>query len=225
MPLLLSGYLRLETADFEDVCKFILVFTTRYSIIGNLDSSGMEDLLFKLAREVRNMVRSGDKPASSKARAHVKSTLTANCPDKEATKTSSLTAILDSTDAKYVMTRLARHIQDPEKQVTLGETNLEHIYPQNPAPDKWGGPLNQEKMEPLTWSIGNLTVYGKRANRKVANDEFQDKAPRYAKSKVAMTNELAKDYTKWDEGTIADRAAALAKLVALVWDFDNPSRV
>jgi Protein of unknown function (DUF1524) len=216
----------LTPSDFEDVAKFILVFVTRYSIIGNRESSGMEDLLFELARDVRKMATpANDKVRSSGARNHVKAALSNQAPDDAATKLAVLSADLDPSDAKYVMARLANYIQDPEKQVVIGETNLEHIYPQNPDHDAWGGQASQETLEPLTWNIGNLTIYGKRANRKVANDEFDKKAPRYAQSKVIMTSQLAKDYTQWNENTIAERAKGLAKQVVLIWDFNNPSRV
>ncbi len=228
VPLLLSSYLLLQPDDFKHVVGYLLVFITRYSIIGNRDSAGMEDLLFKLAREVRGMVKNeDDKAGSQQANKHVKDSLAANAPDDDATKKAAVseTTILDASDAKYVLTRLARYIQDPQKQITLGETNLEHIYPQNPEPNGWLGPANQEKLEPLTWHIGNLTIFGKRANRKAANAEFLDKKIRYAQSKVEMTNQIANSYNEWDDATIKTRAAQLAKLVVQVWRFDNISQV
>lgn len=123
------------------------------------------------------------------------------------------------------MTQDTSYLQDKEKQVTLGETNLEHIYPQNPEPESWGGSMNQEKLEPLTWSLGNLTIFGRRANRKAANDEFDKKLPRYQQSKILMTKNITKYYTHWDENTIAKRSEELADLVVSIWNFDNPSFV
>ena len=65
-----------------------------------------------------------DKRASGQAAAHVRDSLSANAPDDDATKKAVIeTATLDASDAKYVMTRLARYMQDPQKEVTLGETN------------------------------------------------------------------------------------------------------
>ena len=228
LPLLLSSHLLLQPKDLENVAKYLLVFITRYSIIGNQESSGMEDLLFRLAREVRDMVKnSDDKLGSQQAVKHVKDSLAKYAPDDNSTKKAVVeTASLDASDAKYVMTRLARYIQDPQKAVVPGEeTNLEHIYPQNPEPNEWGGQINQEKLEPFTWHMGNLTIFGKRANRKAANAEFPEKQQRYAQSKVEMTREIAQKYTQWDENTIKSRATHLAKLVVQVWDFNNPSRV
>jgi hypothetical protein len=71
LPLLLSGYSFLQPADFVHMAQYLLVFVTRYSIIGNRDSAGMEDLLFKLAREVRGMVKGPDDKTGSKQAANV----------------------------------------------------------------------------------------------------------------------------------------------------------
>lgn len=228
VPLLLSSYLVLQTADFVSIAKYLLVFITRYSIFANKDSAGMEDLLFDLARTVRSAVKDeNDKAGSKQAAADVKAALAINAPDDPAVKSAVVkeTTVLDPSDAKYVMKRLANFIQDPQKQVVVGDTNIEHIYPQNPAENEWGGKANQEKLEPLTWHIGNLTIFGKRANKKVENFEYHIKQPKYAASQVVMTNEIASKYSKWDDTTILDRAAHLADMVVQVWNFANPSRV
>lgn len=228
LPLLLSSYLLLQQGDFEKVAKYLLVFVTRYSIIGNLDSGGMEDLLFRLAREVRAAVKDeNDKDGSKQAADAIKAALSANCPDDPAVEDAVVkeTTVLDPSDARYVMRRLANFMQDPQKQVVVGDTNIEHIYPQNPAENEWGGKANQEKMEPLTWHIGNLTIFGRKANKKVENFEYSSKRPKYADSQVVMTNAIASKYDTWDDTTIMDRAAHLANFVVKVWNFNNPSRV
>jgi len=199
LPLLLSSYLLMQPGDFENVVKYLLVFVTRYSIIGNLDSGGMEDLLFRLARDVRGTVKDeGDKVGSKQAIDAIKQALSANSPDDAAIRAAVAkeTTVLESSDAKYVMKRLANYMQDPQKQVVVGESNLEHIYPQNPEDTAWGGKTNQEKLEPLTWHIGNLTIFGKKANKKVANFEYDIKRPKYEVSLVVMTNEIATKYYK-----------------------------
>jgi hypothetical protein len=228
VPLLLSAYSLLQAQDFVGIAKYLLVFITRYSIFANKDSAGMEDLLFDLARTVRSTVKDeNDKAGSKLAIGIVKTALTANSPDDRTVKSAIVTetAVLDPSDAKYVMKRLANFMQDPQKQVVVGDTNVEHIYPQNPAENEWGGKANQEKLEPLTWHIGNLTIFGRRANKKVENFEYHIKQPKYAASQVAMTNEIAAKFNKWDDNTIMSRAADLADFVVQVWNFANPSRV
>lgn len=228
IPLLLSAYSVLQPGDFVNIAKYLLVFITRYSILANKDSAGLEDLLFDLARTVRTDVKDeNDKIGSKQAADGVKATLKHNAPDDSAVKDAIAkdTTVLEPSEAKYVLKRLANYMQDPEKQVMVADTNIEHIYPQNPAENEWGGKTNQEKLEPLTWHIGNLTVFGRRANKKVENFEYPIKKPKYAASQVVMTNEIASKYDKWEEPEIMNRAADLAKKVVQVWNFDNPSRV
>src|SRR5208282_4581342 len=57
IPLLLSAYSVLQIDDFVNIAKYLLVFITRYSILVDKDSAGLEDLLFDLARTVRNGVK------------------------------------------------------------------------------------------------------------------------------------------------------------------------
>jgi hypothetical protein len=54
MPLLLSSVTHLSEADFEKVVRWLLVFVVRYSIVMDLDPSGMESILYKLARDIRS---------------------------------------------------------------------------------------------------------------------------------------------------------------------------
>ena len=194
LPVLLSGYLLLKPKDFESLARFLLVFITRYSIIGNRNTAGMENLLFKLAREIREKVSAPqDMHTSDQAIKHIKDSLKVNTPDDDNTRKAVREPgmLLEPSDAKYVISRLARFIQDPEKQVIPGnETNLEHVYPQSPEPDQWGGLLNQEKLEPFTWHIGNLTIFGVRANRRVGNLEYPQKRPKYALSQVNYAAEV-----------------------------------
>jgi predicted nucleic acid-binding protein len=197
MPLLLSSVTHLSEAAFERVVRWLLVFIVRYSIVMNLDPSGMESVLYKLAREVR--AKAGDPPACL---AHVKQTLIDNSPtdDQIALAVEQLT--LSPDEALYLLGRLASRMQTDTKEVSLAESNLEHIYPKNPAADEWGGDAGQEALDPYLWHIGNLTMLGHRLNRDAGN----------------------KDDT-WDKEAIEVRAKKLAPLVIEVWDFDNPSRV
>ena len=218
----------MQSNDFTNVAKYLLVFITRYSIIGNLDSAGMEDLLFKLAREVRSAVKDdSDKPGSKQAVDSIKQALSANSPDDNAVKAAVVkeTTVLDSSDAKYLMKRLANYMQDPQKQVVVGDTSLEaYLSSESRETVGMGRKSQSRKTEPLTWHIGNLTIFGKKAN-KGGKLRCVLKQPKFAASQVEMTKQIASQYNKWDETTILDRAAHLAKPVVEVWNFANPSRV
>jgi hypothetical protein len=231
LPLLLSAYKAFDLPEFDKVVSWIIVYAMRYSVLGNQDPSGMETVLFSLARDVRakTAVPEKDKTAAGKTcLAHIKDTLLKNAPSDSDTQKAAANATFesDSAAATYVLRRIANYIQSPTKDVAVDEVNLEHIFPRNPKKNEWGGAKQQEVLRPFTWHIGNLTIYGRKANTRSGNEEYSVKRDDYEKkSSVVMTNNIAKYYKDWDETTILKRAERLAKHVVTIWSFDNTSRV
>jgi hypothetical protein len=167
-----------------------------------------------------------DPAVVKKGLAHLKNTLTENAPSDDDIKPAIGRLLLEPGEAKYVLEKLAWAMQTETKEVKIGEANLEHIYPKNPAENEWGGKANHEALDPFLWHLGNLTMLGQRLNRKARNSEFSIKREHYEKkSELEMAQQIAKEYTTWNEATIKDRAEKLTDLVLHVWNFDNPSRV
>jgi hypothetical protein len=176
--------------------------------------------LYKLARDIRS--KAADPNACL---AHVKQTFVVNSPTDDQIKLAVEQLTLSPDEALYVVGRLANRMQTDTKEVALGESNLEHIYPRNPAQNEWGGAAGQEVLEPYLWHIGNLMMLGRRLNRDAGNKEFGVKKPSYAdKSELEMAKAVA-TWNAWDKAAIEARAKQLAPLVINVWNFDNPSRV
>jgi hypothetical protein len=236
LPLLLSTYTQFDRTSFETVVRLVLVFVTRYSVIANLDASGLEDVFYKLAREVRSIMDDSktdkDQPQApdpalvKKCLRLIKNTLTENAPSDDDIKPAIGRLLLEPGEAKYIVEKLAWAMQTDTKEVTIGEANLEHIYPKSPAENEWGGKANHERLDPFLWHLGNLTMLGQRLNRKARNSEFTTKREHYEKkSELQMAQEIAENYSSWDETTIKDRAEKLTDSVLQVWNFDNPSRV
>ena len=113
-------------------------------------------------------------------------------------------------------------MQSKTKEIGISEANLEHIFPKKPAKE-W---KNRQKMEPLLWYIGNLTMLGERLNQNVGNSEFKTKKQHYEKSsELEITKRVASEYSSWNEVSIRNRAENLVPLMTDVWNFNNPSRV
>jgi hypothetical protein len=226
LPLLLSSYFHFDSSDFKRVVQWILVFVMRYSIIANQDPAGMETLFYGLARDIRIKLLADPPIEKSKCLANIKETLVKSAPTKESVQSGATTLMLSPETAKYVLSKVATRMQSDTKEVAIDEANLEHIFPKNPEEGEWGGKANQELLEPYLWHIGNLTVLGKRLNRKAANKEFQNKRDlHYRSSEIEMTQRLAKSYDLWNEDSIKDRAKKLSEYVTEIWNFDNPSRL
>lgn len=223
LPLLLSAHLSLDASDFEKLCQTLIVFNIRYYIAAKFGPDGMESILFALAKAVRE--KKGNNVPSKEILRHVVDSLVKITPSDEEFQRSFPDIKLNPGQAKYMLRALANYIESPAKEKQMDESNLEHIYPQNPAPDEWGGLDNQEILGELTWNIGNLTIFGKRANSKAQNKEFHIKKPLYLKSKVVMTLNMANQYSDWNSNTIKERATHLAPKARDVWDFNNPTRV
>jgi hypothetical protein len=152
LPMMLSSYRLFDTADFEKIVRWMLVFVVRYSVVSRLDSGGLETVFFALAQEIR--AKMGDSKQAKAVLTHIKDTLIKNAPSDDQVKAAVAELLLENDEAKYVLSRLATRMQTNTKEVKVDEANLEHIFPKNPAKE-WKDP---ETMEPLLWHIGNLTM-------------------------------------------------------------------
>src|SRR5271170_2215098 len=202
LPLLLSAHTMLSNGDLNKVARLVLVFVTRYSMFLGLDMSGLENTMFLLAREIREI-------SKSKVLGHIKNTLIKRAPDNKqilAMKVEGEQLELMQQDAVYVLSRLAYKMQTKTKEVGLSESNLEHIFPKNPAPE-WG---DVSDLEEYLWHLGNLTMLGTRMNGAVANAAYQTKRPYYQKNtELVMAQKLAAEYQTWDVAAIQKRAKQL----------------
>jgi Protein of unknown function (DUF1524) len=181
----------------------------------------METALFKLARDVRDMVAA--KQSGKVVLATIKKVLSAQAPTPQIVKESIAKLTLSPEEAVYMLARIARYMQTGTKEIALGEANLEHIFPKKPL-DEWSK-SEIGKLEPYLWHIGNLTMLGKRLNTSAASKGFKTKLTEYKKSELVMAKNLAKNFTQWNVAAIERRAKSMAKDITEIWSFDNTSRV
>jgi len=220
LPLLLSAYITLEKSDFKKLVQWLLVFVVRHTVFLELDSSNLEDTVYALAKDVRNLPKKG-------LMAHVKQTLVRKAPSNDQLKAMKVDGedfiFVEPGDAVYVLSRIAAHMQSKTRELTLGESNLEHVFPKNPTTE-W---VEAVELEPLLWHLGNLTMLGKKLNGNSANVGYASKREYYKKNtELKITQELAEKYKRWDTLAIYHRAKnLLLPQILEIWDFDNPSRV
>lgn len=224
LPMLLSCYTTFDREEFEKVVRWLIVFVTRWSVFLGLDSASLETLLFEMAKNAREV------PADTQARKArlgiIKEKLRKAAPGDDQIDSSVSRLILPVESAEYIIRKLSDAMESKTKEkLTSAESNLEHIYPQNPDEGTWGGDESQSQMEPYTWHLGNLTMLGERLNTKAKNSEYPVKLAKYAQSELIMPRSIAAQYQFWDRPSIEDRANKLAPRLKEVWNFDNPSRV
>nr|HMN41400.1 HNH endonuclease family protein [Phycisphaerales bacterium] len=225
LPILLSAYVCLDADRFAEVARWVLVFVMRYSVMANQDSSGLENVLFQLARRIRtDSVTPDGKPEPSKfgkCVGAVRQTLEQASPTLERVLAVD-DLILSPDEARYVVDRVARFMQTKTKEIAIGDVNIEHVFPKRPSVE-W---TNAKELEPMLWHLGNLTALGTRINQKTGNNGFAVKRTHYAqKTELDMPQEIARDFTDWTPATIRDRARRLASVMVKVWSFENTSFV
>jgi hypothetical protein len=224
LPLLLSAYSRLSSTSFQKLLRLVIVFVVRWDTIGGKGNSGMENLLYSLARRVRTEregKQKGQGGEENECISNVKAELAKSAPDDPSIEAAVASLILSRDSATYLVDRLANYMQSNTKEVTLGETSLEHIFPRNPS----SGWNNLAALEPFLWHIGNLIMLGERLNGTSANEVFSFKRNIYAKSELRMAQTVASGYTAWDAESVRNRAKEIIPLIKHIWNFDNPSRV
>lgn len=218
MPLLLSAHSTMTNQNLAKVARLLLVFVTRYTMLLGLDFSGLENTMYALAREIRPLPQ-------GKAVAHIKSALLKRSPDNTlilAMRADGEEMILEPQDAVYIVSRIARKLQTSTRELTLDESNLEHIFPKNPSAE-W---TNRDDLEPYLWHIGNLTWLGKRLNESIGNAGYATKRPYYKKSsELKITQKLADEYQEWNVSSIEQRGKKMVEQALEIWSFDNPSNV
>lgn len=207
VPLLLSAFHKLSAEhhkEFNKLCRSMLVFIVRYSVLGGLDRAGIEDILYAQARKMR----SAEKPV--RLLATLIDEYVKNAPEDGQIDHSKI--ILNPTSARYLMPKIAEYMQSKSREWTSNDAaNIEHIYPKNPKPDEWGGLSAQAVLDEYVWHIGNLTVMAEKLNTRAANSEYHLKRPHYEKSAVVMTRKLAEDYDQWNEKKISWQGAKYDK--------------
>ena len=229
LPMLLSAFQAYDQEEFTNIVKWSLVFVVRSSGFMRSDSSVLETVFYSLAREIRNIPSDDNKVKKDKLKeklGEIKDRLRGKAPNDEQIVATAKRMVLHPDCAEYVARKIADSMETSTKETgTLNESNLEHIYPQSPEEDEWGGLSNQLVLDPYLWHIGNLVMLGKRLNAEAGNKEYADKRPIYRRSELEAVVELVNGYNHWDKDTIEDRAQKLMPKVLAIWNFDNPSRI
>ena len=122
-------------------------------------------------------------------------------------------------DAKYILARINEYGQDG-LSVVSDKSTTEHILPKSPVHiSGWG--FTREDHNKYVHRLGNLTLLAPRDNKPQTehNANFAAKKRIYRESEYAITKTLC-DKSAWDIDAIVRRQRELAKIAAIIWNFD-----
>lgn len=209
-PLILASFRTFDLGELQPVSKAALVLFTRWAIIGRLDSSDLEDILFDLAFKVSEGQATPEKVVNA---------LKAKCPtDSEFKDSLSNVVIRKPAWRRYVLYCLEERLREEqgkqELKVAAEKCHVEHIYPQTPKKPGW---TRWSQHDEYINRLGNLTLLGSSINTALKNSSFTKKKARYKSSELELTKAVAEDYDKWNTKAVRSRQASLANLGLATW--------
>ena len=205
LPPILSAY---DTEPEEERHRFIKALTVlyvRHVVIGKLENSRLETVVYKVAKQLRE---DGDYGRA------ITAVREASPPDERFRGEFETATVPRQKSARYLLREL-EHAKRVTGEVTVelpDRVHLEHIYPQTPQEARW--PNHSAAVDRL----GNLTLLSRKMNQAIRNAPFLEKRETYTVSDILLTNELA-GYEEWNAQSIDSRQAGLADLARDIWAF------
>jgi hypothetical protein len=206
LPPLLSAYKVGNLNDKRTFLSNLLTLYVRHVVIGGLEGSKLETLLYGLARGLRQnrdfnaaraeMVRFGPTDGDFRSAFRVAS-------------------VSKASAARYLLREIEYHRRPAGNEVRINDlpsVNLEHVYPQNPSAGKW------PDHDQWVYRIGNLTLMSRHLNTVVKNSDFASKRTYYASSDLLSTRELGGE-TAWDPAAIDRRQDRMVTDAMAIWTF------
>lgn len=209
LPILLSTASVSGDDNRRPLIKALISLFVRYNVIGNLEGTRMEAFLYAQARELR---KTGDRSATIIA---VKEFAPS---DDDFVQRFGQASVSRQATARYLLRQIEYQKQRTGelKIETPAKVHLEHIYPQNPPPDRKRG-----DHEAMVHRIGNMTLLAAPLNQAIGNGSFAEKQGAYKASLILITNELP-EFDEWSSTTITQRQLRFASMATAIWGFDDP---
>ena len=189
--------------DVRDLLADLVTFFVRHNVVGKLENSRLETVVFRLARNLRE-----DRDFDA---AH--SALFDGLPTLDRFQNQfALASVSRQKSARYLLRKLELARRSTE-EIDIAEAScvhVEHIYPRSPRDSQW--PRHKQVVNRL----GNLTLLSRKLNQSVKNAGFEEKREAYRTSELMLTRELA-DVPEWNTDTIDARQLTLAREARDIW--------
>lgn len=206
LPATLSALIVGDLNKQKSLLKYLVILYIRHTIIGGLENSKLEQLVFGIARDIRNT--KNFKIAEESIRVFAPS-------DKDFLDNLETATVSRSGAARFILREIEMKKRGPQTEIAVEDipvVNLEHIYPQNPSFTRWNN------HDEIVNRIGNLTLLRQRINRNLKSSEFAAKKVTYATSDLFITKELDV-LNSWSLAELEKRQKKFAKIAAIIWQF------
>lgn len=176
----------------------------RHSVIGLLENSKLENIIYRIATELR---------AGRPAEETIKDLALFAPADEDFRRSFERVSIARAATQRYLLRELELQLR-ATSELTVSpphKVHVEHIYPQNPETGQ-SAPNHSQIVNRL----GNLTLLDRSLNSSIKNGAFDKKLPAYSKSELLLTKELTKG-SAWNAEAIAERQKVMAESALKIW--------
>ena len=199
--------------SLQDLLRFCMLISVRYTIIGDLNPSELERVYNEVAVDIeRDTLRT-----SGQIREALRQVSVSDEDFRDAFSRRSIAASGRSKKVvRYILCALERQLGHPDVRDETCAATIEHILPENLG-NSWETIYSHDQHERFVQRLGNYTLLDPSRNRDLGNLSFSDKLAGYKNSGYQMTSRISA--SEWTPELIEARQREMAGWAATVWQF------
>lgn len=199
--------------SLQDLLRFCMLISVRYTIIGDLNPSELERVYNEVAVDIeRDTLRT-----SGQIREALRQVSVSDEDFRDAFSRRSIAASGRSKKVvRYILCALERQLGHHDVKDETCAATIEHILPENLG-NSWETIYSHDQHERFVQRLGNYTLLDPSRNRDLGNLSFSDKLAGYKNSGYRMTSRISA--SEWTPELIEARQREMAGWAATVWQF------
>jgi hypothetical protein len=199
--------------SLQDLLRFCMLISIRYTIIGDLNPSELE----RVYNEVAVSIERGTLSTTGQIREALRQVAVSDEDFRDAFSRRTIAASGRSKKVvRYILCALERQLGHPDVKDETCAATIEHILPENLG-NSWEAIYSHDQHERFVNRLGNYTLLDPSRNRDLGNLPFPDKLAGYQQSGYKMTTRISA--TEWTPDLIEARQREMAGWAATVWQF------
>lgn len=199
--------------SLQDLLRFCMLISIRYTIIGDLNPSELE----RVYNEVAVSIERGTLRTTGQIREALRQVAVSDEDFRDAFSRRTIAASGRSKKVvRYILCALERQLGHPDVKDETCAATIEHILPENLG-NSWEAIYSHDQHERFVNRLGNYTLLDPSRYRDLGNLPFPDKLSGYQQSGYKMTTRISA--TEWTPDLIEARQREMARWAATVWQF------
>ncbi len=199
--------------SLQDLLRFCMLISIRYTIIGDLNPSELERVYNDVAVDIER----GTLRTTGQIREALRQVAVSDEDFRDAFSRRTIAASGRSKKVvRYILCALERQLGHPDVRDETCAATIEHILPENLG-SSWETIYTHDQHERFVNRLGNYTLLDPSRNRDLGNLPFPDKLAGYQQSGYRMTSRISA--LEWTPDLIDARQREMAGWASTVWQF------